>query len=729
VFSGFRRSATQQNPFPANYYSFLNKHGYKDTKPRKPQMNRGESAAWVGSVSAAVDEPYKILLHLKPACSLNKMCYTPREMELAARSLATKPIFLNHKRVGGTVRKPEAAGMWIHADWVPEAGEVQGIGVLESKHLWDEIRMHGFAPVSQRTHYFVSKKYGGQEYPEGIVFDEVSLIVDDENPGKPSDYVEALESWNAVVHYQLETDSSSGVQCSAGWLHLGKRTMSEGEEQATPPKAKLSPLVSYNKGRFGGPAAKRGVGIRPNVNDQPQENREFATRYGQGYSGKPSPATIDLPAKYGPPLNYARIRGGPGVDIPFPAARVQMPGGQPKAEPTAMPHGKEQDGEDDGEDVGSGLPLSSRGVTVRNVPGSPKAPSGKGYLSPPAGAYNKPGSPSGNEAINMNVPQKRGSLLGTPATTPGRHLQAMPPRTDADRSAPGLQAPLEQDDGEDDGEDDDVDMKKKQKEQEKPGKKPTDGEDDGEDAEGGEDSEGETVSETVWTTRYVNSLPAENFARPKERMYPHHGKDGSVDVAHVINCAQTAAQRHDDQALAHCQTHLKQMGIGEFAKSAQDRMRWERYAESIAPFAVVEEQLWLLSARAEEQEANLQVSAQEMFNREFGKTRVGEFLKLVPPKIFKLEDEIEKLKECATEMKGGQSASESAPSASAVGDIVAEVLGHLDRRANEVAHGPLSSRIGLSPTMGRNVAERFAHTEVRNALRKMGFNVPSRVAE
>src|SRR5207245_2080151 len=113
------------------------------------------------------------------------------------------------------------------------------------------------------------------------VFFEASLIVDDENPGKPTDYVEALESVSAVMHYQLETLGIA--QCQSGRLVVNssaaeggwKQTMTNQErnEQATPPKAKLNQLVSFNKGRFGGPTPKSAFTIR-DVADE---------RYGQGY--------------------------------------------------------------------------------------------------------------------------------------------------------------------------------------------------------------------------------------------------------------------------------------------------------------------------------------------------------------------------------------------------------------------------------------------------------------
>jgi len=156
--------------------------------------------AWIGDVTSVLDEPYKVLLHLKPACSGNQFCYTDEEMKLAARSLATKPLFLNHFE--------EPFGMWIHADWVPGEREVQGVGVLkgpEAQHFWNEIKLNGKAMVSQKTHFFGTDTIGGKTYPRGIVFDEVSLIVNEADPGKPDDYVEVLESWRAVYETRRET--------------------------------------------------------------------------------------------------------------------------------------------------------------------------------------------------------------------------------------------------------------------------------------------------------------------------------------------------------------------------------------------------------------------------------------------------------------------------------------------------------------------------------------------
>ena len=83
-----------------------------------------------------------------------------------------------------------------------------------------------------------------------------------------------------------------------------------------------------------------------------------------------------------------------------------------------------------------------------------------------------------------------------------------------------------------------------------------------------------------WTSAYKNDLPDSAFAyiepggkKDKEgkttprslRHYPHHDKDGKVDVPHLRNALARAAQNPSTgkKALAHLKRHAKSEGVGE----------------------------------------------------------------------------------------------------------------------------------------------------------------------
>ena len=119
------------------------------------------------------------------------------------------------------------------------------------------------------------------------------------------------------------------------------------------------------------------------------------------------------------------------------------------------------------------------------------------------------------------------------------------------------------------------------------------------------------VMERVWTRRYIDDLPDSAFALilpggtkdeegktvPRSlRKFPHHRKDGSVDIPHLRNANArvgimlknpelrgelTTAQL--EAAKAHLDRHKKELGIGEFHKEEQKRIKDEVQREFEVP--------------------------------------------------------------------------------------------------------------------------------------------------
>jgi hypothetical protein len=207
---------------------------------------------------------------------------------------------------------------------------------------------------------------------------------------------------------------------------------------------------------------------------------------------------------------------------------------------------------------------------------------------------------------------------------------------------------------------------------------------------------------------------------PKERKYPHHKRDGALDRAHVMACAGYAAKMGDAAAKAHCDKHKQEMGIGEFAKTAQERLQWERYENAIEPLFVIEQALVELSQEDDSLNARIGGFIEEALNKEFNRSKMGEFMRMFGPRLVQMEMKIENLEQCAAEMQpGAKLASETAPDMT---HIVTGVIEGLTARAQQIANSPVRAE-QLQGLMGRNVAVAYAKTVRRNALRDLGFSV------
>jgi hypothetical protein len=83
--------------------------------------------------------------------------------------------------------------------------------------------------------------------------------------------------------------------------------------------------------------------------------------------------------------------------------------------------------------------------------------------------------------------------------------------------------------------------------------------------------------ERVWTRKYINALPDSAFAIVYKqndkviRKFPHHNKDGTIDLPHLRNANSRLPQseipaEHKQQAMKHLATHKKKLGIGASAE-------------------------------------------------------------------------------------------------------------------------------------------------------------------
>ena len=75
-----------------------------------------------------------------------------------------------------------------------------------------------------------------------------------------------------------------------------------------------------------------------------------------------------------------------------------------------------------------------------------------------------------------------------------------------------------------------------------------------------------TGIKVVWSTAYVNDLPASAFADPSGRRYPHHSKGGSLDLPHLRNalsrCGQSATSC-GPSVRRHLEAHARSAGVGD----------------------------------------------------------------------------------------------------------------------------------------------------------------------
>lgn len=131
---------------------------------------------------------------LFPKCSLNKRCYSREEIEKMARTAIGKPIMVNHG-------EPPYEGLEIGKieDSEEEGGKLEFLAKITDEYWAKRIRhmkpRERLLSIGANPRENVLKQ--GREYPEGLVIEEISILVPPARPGVPdARYQVNLNGWH-----------------------------------------------------------------------------------------------------------------------------------------------------------------------------------------------------------------------------------------------------------------------------------------------------------------------------------------------------------------------------------------------------------------------------------------------------------------------------------------------------------------------------------------------------
>jgi hypothetical protein len=163
------------------YYAWLNSHGYDDTKPF-PKENVVESFRWLEPAatfykSMGNGKLYRVhALHVGTSENMNR--YDEGELRLAARSLAERPLNLNHARYTGF----RGVNKVVDAEY--EDGVVEAVIYVEDPEIQRMIE------DGEIKHVSIEAKARSAEWADGfaiqgLVFTGLALLTSDVPPGDP----------------------------------------------------------------------------------------------------------------------------------------------------------------------------------------------------------------------------------------------------------------------------------------------------------------------------------------------------------------------------------------------------------------------------------------------------------------------------------------------------------------------------------------------------------------
>lgn len=163
------------------YYAWLNKNGYDDTKPF-PNQRMAESFKWLDPAVSYYKRMgngklYKVhAIHV--GASQNMNVYGEEELKLAARSLAERPLNLNHARYSGF----QGVNKVVDAEY--EDGVVEAVIYVEDRELQRMIE------DGEIEHVSIEAKARSAEWADGfaiqgLVFTGLALLTGDVPPGDP----------------------------------------------------------------------------------------------------------------------------------------------------------------------------------------------------------------------------------------------------------------------------------------------------------------------------------------------------------------------------------------------------------------------------------------------------------------------------------------------------------------------------------------------------------------
>jgi len=237
TYLGFQKSATPDNPFPSNYYKWLNKHGYDDKQPRSSQFEASfELFDWMGDLDpnslAGTDNKVRIRA-IHAGCTLNKNCRSEQELRLAARSGSMRPMLLNHGR--GRWKGNPVIGRWVDMEYEEMSKAVTGWGYIFDTELYKMVKNH--EPPFTKGNVSIgdwSRKSPvdskGQRHLQGMKIMEASLLTDDFAPGDPAGFVQAFEAFVPVIEQSWENLTKEDVISD---VNLGPATKGLGVTSGT----------------------------------------------------------------------------------------------------------------------------------------------------------------------------------------------------------------------------------------------------------------------------------------------------------------------------------------------------------------------------------------------------------------------------------------------------------------------------------------------------------------
>jgi hypothetical protein len=163
------------------YYAWLNKNKYDDTKPF-PKKNVAESFQWLEPTltfykTMGNGKLYKVhALHVGTSQNMNR--YDEEELRLAARSLAERPLNLNHARYSGF----RGVNKVVDAEY--EDGVVEAVIYVEDPEIQRMI------DDGEIKHVSIEAKARSAEWADGfaiqgLVFTGLALLTSDVPPGDP----------------------------------------------------------------------------------------------------------------------------------------------------------------------------------------------------------------------------------------------------------------------------------------------------------------------------------------------------------------------------------------------------------------------------------------------------------------------------------------------------------------------------------------------------------------
>jgi len=213
------------------FYAWVNKHGYDETKPLGGQQ-RKESFEWTMPVQNYKQQGDGIIIKgtaITVGETRNNNIYTEEELRLAARSLAQRPITVNHDE---ELDFPES--QVLDAEFVDD--HIEYTALIGAKKYIPIIAAGRIDHVSIEADYrYNMGDIVNGVVPQGVVFTGMSILMPDVEPGDPDSSVMVWEKLKeAYVKDKKRSELQEEVEYLRGLLDEKIGVKKSGHK--TPPK-------------------------------------------------------------------------------------------------------------------------------------------------------------------------------------------------------------------------------------------------------------------------------------------------------------------------------------------------------------------------------------------------------------------------------------------------------------------------------------------------------------